>query len=137
MRATFGFSFVGFAVAGGVIGFSDTKALPVFGGIAALLVLVLALFHSLTVAVTREEVRLHFGIGLIRKRFALSDIESVSTVSNHWYNGWGIRAIRNGWLYNVSGFDAVELRFHSGRVARIGTDEPARLARAIESAAGL
>jgi hypothetical protein len=129
--------FVAFAVAAGVMGYSDPKASLVFGGVAALLVLILALFHSLTVTVSRQEVRLHFGIGLIRKRFALSGIESVRTVRNHWYNGWGIRVIRKGWLYNVSGLDAVELRFHDGKVARIGTDEPVRLVRAIENAMGL
>ena len=136
MRATVGFMFVVFAVAAGVMGISDSEALLVFVIVAASLALVLALFHSLTVTVSAEEVALQFGIGLIRKRFSLSDIERVSTVRNHWYNGWGIRLIRNGWLYNVSGFDAVELRFHNGKIARIGTDEPARLLRAITQAAG-
>ena len=45
--------------------------------------------------------------------------------------------IRNGWLYNVSGFDAVELELASGKLCRIGTDEPGRLLHAIEQAAGL
>jgi hypothetical protein len=35
------------------------------------------------------------------------------------------------WIYNVSGFDAVELRMTDGRMYRIGTDEPHELEAAI------
>jgi hypothetical protein len=37
-------------------------------------------------------------------------------------------------LYNVSGFDAVELRLKSGEIRRIGTDDPQGLAEALKSA---
>lgn len=96
--------------------------------------LVLLLFHSLTVEVTDETVHVHFGPGLASFDFALRDIESVTAVRNPWYYGWGIRITPHGWLYNVSGLDAVELRLRSGRRVRIGTDEPQRLAEAIERA---
>ena len=33
----------------------------------------------------------------------------------------------NGWMYNVWGFESVELELRSGRVFRIGTDEPTDL----------
>jgi len=51
---------------------------------------------------------------------------SAKTTKNHWYYEWGIR----GWLwpkmriYNVSGFDAVEIKVKNGKTYRIGTDEP-------------
>jgi hypothetical protein len=70
---------------------------------------------------------LRFGIGVIRRRFPIAAIESARTVRNPWYCGWGIHRIRNGWLFNVSGFDAVELGMADGRRYRIGTDEPDRL----------
>lgn len=35
-------------------------------------------------------------------------------------------------MYNVAGYDAVELELRSGRVFRIGTDEPDALLAAIE-----
>jgi hypothetical protein len=38
--------------------------------------------------------------------------------------GWGIHYYGKGWLYNVAGLDAVEIRLTSGRRLRIGTDEP-------------
>ena len=98
------------------------------------IVAILAFFHSLTVKISADELRLAFGIGLIRKRFTIADIQSVSVVKNHWYQGWGIRKIRSGWLYNVSGFDAVEISLRNGRCYRIGTDQPRELCRAIEAA---
>ncbi len=95
----------------------------------------LALFHSLTVRVSRNEIALSFGIGLVRKHFLTKDIQTVATVRNRWYNGWGIRKIRRGWLFNVTGWDAVEIQLVNGRRYRIGTDEPEELLAAIESAA--
>jgi len=54
-------------------------------------------------------------------------------VRNQWWWGWGIRLIPGGWLYNVSGLDAVELKMKNGRIFRIGTDEAQRLAEFIQA----
>ena len=86
----------------------------------------------LTVEVTEEEIKVCFGRGPIRKTLPLEDVETVQPVKNRWYYGWGIRWFPGGWLLNVSGLDAVELRLRDGRKYRIGTDEPARLSAAIE-----
>ena len=43
---------------------------------------------------------------------------------NEWYYGWGVRLTPYGWMFNVSGLDAVELTFESGKRFRIGTDRP-------------
>ena len=40
---------------------------------------------------------------------------------------------RNGWLFNVSGLQAVEIFLRSGKKYRIGTDEPERLVEAIRA----
>jgi len=90
-------------------------------------------FVSLTVSVEPDSVFLSFGPGLIKKRFQLSEVESVAAVRNSWLHGWGIHYIGKGWLYNVAGLEAVELRFRNGKIARIGTDEPAALEAAIRS----
>ncbi len=95
------------------------------------------LFGTLTVEVARGAVRCWFGPGLIRKHYSLTDIVEVETVRNHWYYGWGIRYTPRGWLFSVSGLDAVELTLSSGRHFRIGTDEPDELARAIRRAVAL
>lgn len=102
--------------------------------ILAVLVLSLLLFSVLSVNVDGGEVSLRFGVGIIRKRFPLSEIESHSVVRNPWYYGWGVRRIPIGWLYNVSGLDAVELTMTDGRKFRIGTDDPSGLDAAIRAA---
>ena len=95
---------------------------------------VIALFHSLTVRVSQNDICLSFGVGIIQRKFLIDDIESTTTVRNRWYNGWGIRWIRSGRLYNVSGFDAVEIQLKNDRRYRIGTDQPRELLAAIETA---
>lgn len=133
MRVIFGFILVACLVLAAAFGAQDPKALWVFLGISLSLLLGLSLFHSLSVQVDRKSISLRFGIGLIRKTFDVSRVQEARIVRNHWYNGWGIRIIRGGWLYNVSGFDAVEVTFSNGKVCRIGTDEPKRLLRAIQA----
>ena len=93
----------------------------------------LAMFYALTVEVDDRQILVRFGIGLIKKRFLLREIRTAMPVRNRWYWGWGIRRLREGWLYNVSGLDAVEIELESGRKHRIGTDRPDDLARAIRS----
>jgi len=61
----------------------------------------------------------------------LDEIASVKTVKNHWYYGWGIRLIPHGWLFNVSGFEAIEIVMKNGKVYRIGTDEAEKLMAAV------
>ncbi len=96
--------------------------------------LVLMLFHRLRVEVTRDHLRLQFGVGLVRKTFDTAEIVDVYPVRNKWYYGFGIRLTPHGWLFNVSGLDAVEIVMRSGRHYRIGTDEPQALAAAVKRA---
>jgi len=107
---------------------------PIAFGVLAVLVVLAILFASLTVEVTTAEVRLRFGPGLIRKSFPLAEIESARAVRNSWWYGWGIRLTPHGWLFNVSGLDAVELRMTEDRRFRVGTDEPRVLLQAIAQA---
>jgi hypothetical protein len=106
---------------------------------AGLLVVAVATFalltlFTLTTAVSDADVRVWFGVGLIHRRIPLERIASARAVRNHWIYGWGIRLIPNGWLWNVSGLDAVELSLVNGRRFRIGTDEPDQLVAAIQGA---
>jgi len=94
---------------------------------------IMFLFSSLTVIIDEQNIILYFGPGVFKKKFLLKDIESFCAVKNSWYCGWGIRIIENGWLYNVSGFQAVELKMKSGKIYRIGTDEPENLKEAIKN----
>jgi hypothetical protein len=90
------------------------------------------LFSSLTVKVDLERVLLFFGPGFPRRSFPLAQISTVRVVRNALWMGLGIHFIRGGMIYNVSGRDGVEITLKNGSLARIGTDEPAALAQAIE-----
>ena len=100
----------------------------------ALMTVFLALFFSLTVEIDATHLMFRFGIGLIRKRIPLAEIAEVKPVRNTWMHGWGIHRTPHGWLYNVSGWEAVEIALASGKCLRLGTDEPRKLAQAILAA---
>ncbi len=96
-----------------------------------ILVLTLILFYRGRVTVDNSRVRFSFGPGLISKSVPLSDIESCKVVSHSFIKGFGIRRTKAGWLYNVSGNEAVEITLNSGKKVLFGSDEPKRLATAI------
>jgi hypothetical protein len=110
---------------------------PVVLAVTVFLAVLLVCFGTLTVSVDHAHLVARFGPGPFRKKFPVSEIRNVRRVRNKWYYGWGIRLTPHGWLFNVSGFDAVEIELASGRKARIGTDEPRELVAAIRRAAGL
>ncbi len=105
--------------------------LAITGFTAAVLALCLFLFYSLTVEIDAEHLVFWFGPGLIRKRIGLNQIAACRVVRNRFWHGWGIHRYGNGWLYNVSGFDAVELTLQSGKQLRVGTDDPHQLHEAV------
>jgi hypothetical protein len=100
--------------------------------VLCILVAALVLFHSLTIEVDRQHLRCFFGPGLIRRAIPLHEIVAARPVRNRWYDGWGIRMTPGGWMFNVSGLDAVELSLASGGSFRIGTDRPDEVVRALE-----
>ena len=92
------------------------------------LLIVAWLFHSLTIEIGEHELRWRFGPGLIRKSVPLEEIISARPVRTNILEGWGIHLTRHGWLYNVSGFDAVAIALRNGKHFALGTDEPQMLA---------
>jgi hypothetical protein len=107
--------------------------------IAVLVVLAVALvlFPSLTVTIWEEELIVQFGLGVIRKRFRLNEIQSCQAIRIPWYYGWGIRLTPRGMLFRVSGFHAVHIKLTSGKEYVIGTDVPQELEEAINQFIGL
>ena len=99
-----------------------------------LLALFLVLFYALTVEIDATHLRFRFGIGLIRQRIPLAEIVDVQPVRNHGRYGWGIHRTPHGGLYNVSGWEALEIPLASDKRFRLGMDEPKRLVQAIEAA---
>ena len=101
--------------------------------IMILIIFILVSFTSLQLVIDKKDLHIKFGYGIYRKKFLLNDIMSAKTVKNHWYYGWGIRIWfwPKMWIYNVSGFNAVEIKLKNGRIYRIGTDEPKKLEQEI------
>jgi hypothetical protein len=112
------------------VGFAARRALP-FVPLAALLAATGWAFSSLTVEVTPARLIWFFGPGLLRKTIEREVIMGATPVRNPWWYGWGVHLTPRGWLYNVGGLDAVELALSNGKTLRIGSDEPAALARAL------
>ncbi|MEI7858142.1 MAG: hypothetical protein WCH85_11680 [Methanomicrobiales archaeon] len=103
--------------------------------VLGIMIVVLAIFSTLTVSIDYNALRIRFGpVGLIRKSWPLAEIASITAVTNPWYYGWGIRWTPRGPLYNVSGYGAVKVLLLSGKTFRIGTGEPEVLKLAIEHA---
>ncbi|MFA6307462.1 MAG: hypothetical protein WCS88_02135 [Patescibacteria group bacterium] len=99
-----------------------------------LILCILVSFCSLKVTIDEKYLYIKFGYGIYKKKFLLSDILSTKNVKNHWYYGWGIRLWfwPKMWIYNISGFDAIEIQMKNGKIYRIGTDEPEKLETAIK-----
>ena len=104
----------------------------VAGLTAVILVTVAFLFRSLTITVGNGVLSWSFGPGLIRKSVRLANIERVVPTRTSPLAGWGIHWTGRGWLYNVAGRGAIEVQMKDGRRFLLGTDEPGRLARAVE-----
>ena len=103
--------------------------------IALIIVLViLGIFSRLTVTVDDQTIQIQFGLRIIRKTFLLREIGTYRVVKNPWYYGWGIRFTPRGWLFNVSGYSAIEIEMKNGKRYRIGTDDPDNLAEALDKA---
>jgi hypothetical protein len=99
----------------------------------AFILVMSALFSSLTITVSDAQLESHFTFGFWRKRVPLAEIAGVSITRSTWLEGWGIRVTTRGMLYNVSGTRAVEVELRSGRRFRLGTDEPEALSAAIRA----
>lgn len=101
------------------------------GEFQSILLIIAALqvvFYQLTTIVTESTLTVRYGIGLVAFRFPLSEITQVTERTVPWYAGYGIRWVGDAWLFNVSGRDAIEVTFASGRKLWVGTDDPDGLA---------
>lgn len=114
----------------------DSGANFAMTGVMVFILFILVSFSTLTVVIDDQFLRIRFGWGIFRKKFSLSEIAEVKKVKNHWYYGWGIRFWfwPRRWIFNVSGFDAVQLTMKNGKVYCIGTDEPDKLESALRHA---
>jgi hypothetical protein len=113
-------------------GFKETIMIVIFSFCILSFLICLLIFYKMTIIIDDTHLTFIMGIGLIRKSFLLSDIESCTDVRNSPLWGIGIRMTPSGWLYNVSGLGAVELSFKNRKSRiRIGSDRPGEIAEAV------
>lgn len=89
-------------------------------------------FSSINITIDSKTLHWHFGPGIWHKKISLSEIKAIQAVRNRWWYGFGIRHCNGFWLYCVSGLDAVEITLKSGKIFRLGTDEPTKLVKSIK-----
>ncbi len=92
----------------------------------------IVVFSRLTVEVDDIVLRAFFGRGWPSKTLSLAEARSAQAVRNHWWYGFGIWWIPRGTMWTVWGLEAIEVGLSSGRVLRIGTDEPEALLAALQ-----
>ena len=98
---------------------------------ATLLLLTIAAFYKLTIKIDNQALRASLGIGLIQRTIPISEITVCEPIRIRWWYGWGIHFTSYGWLYNVSGWDAVAIALRDGRKFALGTNDPQGIATAI------
>jgi len=87
------------------------------------------LFRSMTIEISDTELTWYFGSRFPLKRVALDEVVSAEATRTSAWNGWGIHYTSRGWLYNVSGFEAVCVTLRNGKRFCLGSDEPEKLAK--------
>ena len=103
--------------------------------IAILVLSIPAIFYKLTIAIDDVYVRAIFGPGFTFRKIKLSNVEACEPIRIRWWYGWGVHLTPYGWLYNVSGWDAVAITLRNGRRVSLGTDQPEELCAAIRRSA--
>ncbi len=115
---------------------SDPDAIFILPAFLVLLFLFL-LMYKLTITVNDKSVSFKMGIGIVSKSYKIEDIKACYPVTNKWILGFGIRWLKNGTLYNVSGTKAIDLHFYNrDSVVRIGTDQPDEISELIQEKIG-
>jgi hypothetical protein len=114
------------------VGLVGTAPRIVLEFVALTLVIAAIVFSYQTIEVTDAEVVSRFALGIMPKRIPLADITRAEFAPSSWFEGWGIRLTTRGWLYNVSGFGAVEFTMRDGNRMRFGSDDSSNLIAVVE-----
>lgn len=125
----------------GVFTLPETFAESTVAGwvVTATLVLIAGItvwFSRLVVTIDNTTLSASFGPGWPRKNVNLSEVATASAVRNAWIQGWGLRKLPGGWMYNTWGLDAIELEMTSDRIVRIGTNDTDNLLASVRVLTG-
>ena len=101
----------------------------------ALMLLLASCFRDLTVSDEGTELLIAFGpLPLFKRRLQYSEFEKVEQARSTIMDGWGIHmSPSGGWVWNLWGYDCVDVWYREGRKIRIGTDDAVALATFLET----
>jgi hypothetical protein len=86
-------------------------------------------FYKLTIIVDDTSISFRLGIGLFSRKYRIDRLKDCKPVRNSFLFGIGIRMLPNGWLYNVTGLEAIELSFkNKNTTIRVGTNKSHEIA---------
>ncbi len=94
------------------------------------------LFYKLEIVITDKEASARFGIGLIKNKKSLDnlDLNSVRIIHVPWYAGVGIRITPYGTLYNIQSGKTVHIKTKNGiSEFFVGTKNPETLVRILKN----
>jgi hypothetical protein len=137
-RGTLVLTTMGIAAVMIVVLFAVADDLPLAAAIVPAVVIALLMlnFGSLSTHIEGQNLHIALGIGWIRRSIPLSTVTAAEVTQTRWFYGWGIRLTPKGWLWNTSGFNAVQLTYDNGKHFLIGSDDADGLATAIEKVIG-
>ena len=125
------FLFAIILIASGVAGLSHRETPLV---VSIILLAALVLFYKLRITIEGKTLCASFGPGIIRKRVELAQIVGCEPIHIRWWYGCGVHLTPCGWLYNVSGFDAVAIALRDGKKFAFGSNDPDGLTAGIRDA---
>lgn len=117
----------GIAMLGGATRLGPEPAAQVALSIGGVFMILAAFsFRELTVTDEADRLLISFGpLPLLKRRILYSNIKSVEQSRTRLIEGWGVHlSPGGGWVWNLWGFDCVDVYFKRGRRLRIGTDDP-------------
>jgi hypothetical protein len=123
-----------FVAVTGIITPTNSGSLLISAVIEVILLISAIVFSKLTIKIDGETLKACFAMGLICKKVPLAEIGACEPIRIHWWYGWGIHLTPYGWLYNVSGLDAVAITLRNGRKFALDTDDRDGLVSAIQAA---
>ena len=87
-------------------------------------------FRQLTSRDEGDHLRISFGpLPIFRRTLLYARLEKVAQSRSRLLDGWGIHlCTRGGWVWNLWGFDCVDIDSTGGKKLRLGTDDPEGLA---------
>ena len=86
---------------------------------AVLVISVVVAIETISQPSRSHEISVVISLLLFKKKVPLAQIIACEPIRIRWWYGWGIHLTPYGWLYNVSGLDAVAITSRTGPKIRL------------------